>query len=52
VQYIEQPTARDMANRRSTMFEAAKLRPVAIDESLTGLDTLYWRARWAIREWR
>ena len=41
VQYIEQPTARDLAaNRRSTMFEAAKLRPVVIDESLTGLDTL------------
>jgi len=41
VQYIEQPTARDLAaNRRNTMFEAAKLRPVVIDESLTGLDTL------------
>jgi L-alanine-DL-glutamate epimerase-like enolase superfamily enzyme len=41
VQYIEQPTARDLAaNRQSTMFEAAKLRPVVIDESLTGLDTL------------
>lgn len=41
VQYLEQPTARDLAaNRQSTMFEAAKLRPVVIDESLTGLDTL------------
>jgi L-alanine-DL-glutamate epimerase-like enolase superfamily enzyme len=41
VQYIEQPTARDLAaNRQSTMFEAAKLRPVVIDESLTGLDSL------------
>jgi L-alanine-DL-glutamate epimerase-like enolase superfamily enzyme len=41
VQYIEQPTARDLsANRQNTMFEAAKLRPVVIDESLTGLDTL------------
>ena len=41
VQYIEQPTARDLAaNRRNTMFEAAKLRPVVIDESLTGLDAL------------
>ncbi len=40
-QYIEQPTARDLASdRRNTMFEAAKLRPVVIDESLTGLDTL------------
>ena len=41
VQYIEQPTARDLAaNRRNTMFEAARSRPVVIDESLTGLDTL------------
>ncbi len=40
-QYIEQPTARDLAaHRDNTMFEAAKLRPVVIDESLTGLDTL------------
>ncbi len=41
VQYIEQPTARDLAsNPKNTMFEAAKLRPVVIDESLTGLDAL------------
>jgi L-alanine-DL-glutamate epimerase-like enolase superfamily enzyme len=41
VQYIEQPTARDLAaNRKNTMFEAAKLRPVVIDESLTDLETL------------
>ena len=41
VQYIEQPTARDLnANRANTMFEVAKLRPVVIDESLTGLDAL------------
>lgn len=41
VQYVEQPTARDLATHRSnTMFEAAKLRPVVIDESLTGLDAL------------
>ncbi len=41
VQYIEQPTARDLASdRANTMFEAAKLRPVVIDESLTGLDAL------------
>ena len=41
VQYVEQPTARDLAkNRKNTMFEAAKLRPVVIDESLTGLDAL------------
>ena len=41
VQYIEQPTARDLAvDRANTMFEAAKVRPVVIDESLTGLDAL------------
>ena len=41
IQYIEQPTARDLASdRANTMFEAAKLRPVVIDESLTGLDAL------------
>ena len=41
VQYIEQPTARDLAaDRHNTMTEAAKLRPVVIDESLTGLDSL------------
>jgi L-alanine-DL-glutamate epimerase-like enolase superfamily enzyme len=41
VQYIEQPTARDLAaNRDNTMVEAAKLRPVVIDESLVGLDSL------------
>jgi L-alanine-DL-glutamate epimerase-like enolase superfamily enzyme len=41
VQYIEQPTARDLAkDPTNTMFDAAKLRPVVIDESLTGLDAL------------
>jgi L-alanine-DL-glutamate epimerase-like enolase superfamily enzyme len=41
VQYIEQPTARDLAaHRNNTMFAAARLRPVVIDESLTGLDAL------------
>jgi L-alanine-DL-glutamate epimerase-like enolase superfamily enzyme len=39
--YVEQPTARDLRmNRRNTMHEAAKLRPVVIDESLTDLDSL------------
>jgi L-alanine-DL-glutamate epimerase-like enolase superfamily enzyme len=42
VQYIEQPTARDLsANRHNVMHDAAKLRPVVIDESLTDLETLY-----------
>ncbi len=41
VQYIEQPTARDLrANPENKMFEAAKLAPVVIDESLTDLETL------------
>ena len=39
--YVEQPTARDLkANRVNVMHEAAKLRPVVIDESLTDLETL------------
>ncbi len=41
VQYIEQPTARDLEkDRANTMFDAAKRKPVVIDESLTGLDRL------------
>jgi L-alanine-DL-glutamate epimerase-like enolase superfamily enzyme len=41
IQYIEQPTARDLAaNRDNVMHAAAKLVPVVIDESLTGLDML------------
>jgi L-alanine-DL-glutamate epimerase-like enolase superfamily enzyme len=39
--YVEQPTARDLeADRANVMHEAARLRPVVIDESLTGLDSL------------
>jgi L-alanine-DL-glutamate epimerase-like enolase superfamily enzyme len=41
IQYIEQPTARDLkANRGNVMHEAAKLRPVVIDESLIDLESL------------
>lgn len=41
VQYIEQPTRRDLkADRANVMHEAAKLRPVVIDESLTDLESL------------
>jgi L-alanine-DL-glutamate epimerase-like enolase superfamily enzyme len=41
VLYIEQPTARDLRKDPSNvMHEAAKLRPVVIDESLTDLETL------------
>ncbi len=39
--YIEQPTARDLAkDRANVMHEAARLRPVVIDESLTDLKEL------------
>jgi L-alanine-DL-glutamate epimerase-like enolase superfamily enzyme len=39
--YIEQPTARDLeANRSNVMHEAAKLRPIVIDESLTDMESL------------
>jgi L-alanine-DL-glutamate epimerase-like enolase superfamily enzyme len=39
--YIEQPTSRDLEKDTSNrMHEAAKLRPVVIDESLTDLRTL------------
>lgn len=39
--YIEQPTARDLAaNRSNVMHDAARLRPVVVDESLTDLESL------------
>jgi L-alanine-DL-glutamate epimerase-like enolase superfamily enzyme len=39
--YIEQPTARDLQkDRANVMHQAARLRPVVIDESLTDLDAL------------
>jgi L-alanine-DL-glutamate epimerase-like enolase superfamily enzyme len=41
IQYIEQPTARDLASdRANVMHEASKLRPVVIDESLIDLESL------------
>ena len=41
IQCIEQPTARDLQkDRDNLMHEAAKLRPIIIDESLTDLETL------------
>ncbi len=41
IQYIEQPTARDLkANRHNVMHEAAKIRPVVIDESLIDLESI------------
>jgi L-alanine-DL-glutamate epimerase-like enolase superfamily enzyme len=41
IQYIEQPTARDLkAHRGNVMHKAARLRPVVIDESLIDLESL------------
>ncbi len=41
LQYIEQPTARDLqTHRANVMHEASKLRPVVIDESLVDLESL------------
>jgi L-alanine-DL-glutamate epimerase-like enolase superfamily enzyme len=41
IQYVEQPTRRDLkADRANVMHEAAKLKPVVIDESLTDLESL------------
>jgi L-alanine-DL-glutamate epimerase-like enolase superfamily enzyme len=41
IQYVEQPTHRDLkAHPEHKMHEAAKLKPVVIDESLTDYDSL------------
>lgn len=41
IQYVEQPTKRDLkADRGNVMHEAAKLRPIVIDESLTDKEAL------------
>jgi len=41
LQYIEQPTHRDLrANMENRMHEAAKLKPVVIDESLVDFESL------------
>jgi len=41
IQYVEQPTARDLkADRANVMHAAARLRPVVIDESLTDIESL------------
>jgi L-alanine-DL-glutamate epimerase-like enolase superfamily enzyme len=41
IAYIEQPTARNLAaDRHNVMHEAARLRPVVIDESLLDLESL------------
>ena len=40
IQYIEQPTARDLTASRNDMHEAARLKPVIIDESLVDYESL------------
>ncbi|HEX4070289.1 MAG TPA: mandelate racemase/muconate lactonizing enzyme family protein [Planctomycetaceae bacterium] len=40
IQYIEQPTNRDLKAHPEKMHEAAKLKPVVIDESLVDFETL------------
>jgi L-alanine-DL-glutamate epimerase-like enolase superfamily enzyme len=41
IQYIEQPTKRDLkSDRNNVMHQASKLRPVVIDESLIDLESL------------
>jgi L-alanine-DL-glutamate epimerase-like enolase superfamily enzyme len=41
IQYIEQPTARDLkAHRANIMHQASRVRPVVIDESLLDLESL------------
>ncbi|MFN7993768.1 MAG: enolase C-terminal domain-like protein [Bryobacteraceae bacterium] len=41
IQYIEQPTKRDLkADRGNVMHRAAKIKPVVIDESLVDLESL------------
>jgi len=46
IQYIEQPTARDLsAHPDFDMHQAARLKPVVIDESLTGPEALLMAQR-------
>jgi len=41
IQYVEQPTARDLkAHRENAMQAASQIKPVVIDESLTDLESL------------
>jgi L-alanine-DL-glutamate epimerase-like enolase superfamily enzyme len=41
IQYVEQPTARDLkAHRENAMHAASRIKPVVIDESLTDLESM------------
>ena len=53
IQYIEQPTARDLGRTAPTSCTRPReLRPVVIDESLIDLEACCSRARWATPAWR
>ena len=54
IQYIEQPTHRDLQrNPQNRMHAAAKIKPVVIDESLDRLgEPADWPRAWATRAWR
>lgn len=42
IQYVEQPTARDLKSKpQNRMHAAAAIKPVVIDESLTDVESLY-----------
>ena len=40
IQYIEQPTSRDLRANRHDLHEASKLRPIVLDEGLLDLESL------------
>lgn len=41
IQYVEQPTSRHLAERRDlTMYRISRIKPVVIDESLLGIESL------------
>jgi L-alanine-DL-glutamate epimerase-like enolase superfamily enzyme len=40
IQYVEQPTSRDLRSNRHDLHEASKIRPIVLDEGLLDLETL------------
>ena len=40
IQYVEQPTSRDLRANRHDLHEASKLRPIVLDEGLLDLESL------------
>ena len=41
IQYIEQPTSRDLRSNRHDLHEASRLRPIVLDEGLLDLESLH-----------